>query len=117
MTLEYPHLEFTETFWWSRAEGRHVRLGITRTAAEGLTYVTHVDLAEVGATFLSGQPVGTIESQKVVSDLFAPLSGRVIEHNPALRDRPYLVNSDPEGEGWLLLIERLDASHGSQEAG
>ena len=117
MTLEYPHLEFTEAFWWCRPEGRHLRLGITRAAAEALTYVTHVELLEVGTIFRSGQPVGTIESQKVVSDLFAPLSGRVVEHNPALRDRPLLVNSDPEGEGWLLLVERPDANHGPEEVG
>jgi glycine cleavage system H protein len=117
MALDYPHLEFTAAFWWSRPEGRNLRLGITRAAAEGLTYVTHVDLVEVGATFHGGQPVGTIESQKVVCDLFAPLSGQVVEHNPAIRDRPFLVNSDPEGEGWLLLVERLDAKHGSEEAG
>jgi glycine cleavage system H protein len=108
MPLDYPHLQFTEPFWWSRSEGRYLRLGITRSAAEALTYVTHVELPEVGMVFDSGQPLGTIESQKVVSDLFAPLGGRIVERNGALRERPFLVNSDPEGEGWLLLVERVD---------
>ena len=108
MALDYPHLQFTEPFWWSRSEGRYLRLGITRSAAEALTYVTHVELPEVGMVFDSGQPLGTIESQKVVSDLFAPLGGRIVERNGALRERPFLVNSDPEGEGWLLLVERVD---------
>jgi len=60
----------------------------------------------VGADFRAGEPLGVIESQKVVSDLFAPVSGTVVEHNPALRAQPYLVNSDPEGSGWLLLVEQ-----------
>jgi glycine cleavage system H protein len=107
MALEYPHLQFTEGFWWRRPEGDHVRLGITREAAEQLTYVTHVGLPGVGASVRAGEPLGVIESQKVVSDLFAPVSGTVVEHNAALQDRPFLVNSDPEGTGWLLLINEV----------
>jgi glycine cleavage system H protein len=105
MELGYPHLHFTAGFWWGRSDGDRVRLGITRQAAEQLTYVTHVELPAVGASFRAGEPVGVIESQKVVSDLFAPMSGTVVEHNPALGDQPFLVNSDPEGAGWLLLVD------------
>ncbi len=105
MELGYPHLHFTAGFWWRRSEGDRVRLGITRQAAEQLTYVTHVELPAVGAIFRAGEPLGVIESQKVVSDLFAPMSGTVVEHNPALGDQPFLVNSDPEGAGWLVLVD------------
>ena len=104
MSLEYPHLQFTEGFWWMRSEGGRVRVGITRAAAEQLTYVTNVELPAVGISFRAGDPVGLIESQKVVSDLFAPVTGTVVENNPALGQRPHLVNSDPEGAGWLLLV-------------
>ena len=104
MGLDYPHLQFTEGSWWGRSEGDHVRLGITREAAEQLMYVTHVGLPRVGARVRAGEPLGVIESQKVVSDLFAPVSGTVIEQNAALQDQPFLVNSDPEGTGWLLLM-------------
>jgi len=105
MGLGYPHLHVTEGLWWQRSEGDRVRLGITRQAAEQLTYVTHVELPAVGASFRAGEPLGVIESQKVVSDLFAPVSGTVVEHNSALRDQPFLVNSDPEGAGWLVLVD------------
>ncbi len=105
MELGYPHLHVAEGLWWRRSEGDRVRLGITRHAAEQLTYVTHVELPAVGARFRAGEPLGVIESQKVVSDLFAPMSGTVVEHNPALRDQPFLVNSDPEGAGWLVLVD------------
>jgi glycine cleavage system H protein len=104
MELGYPHLHVTEGLWWRRSEGDRVRLGITRQAAEELTYVTRVELPAVGASFRVGEPLGVIESQKVVSDLFAPMNGTVVEHNEALRDQPFLVNSDPEGAGWLVLV-------------
>lgn len=106
MALEYPHLRFTEGFWWRRPEGDCVRLGITQQAAEQLTYVTSVELPGIGASFRAGDQFGVIESQKVVSDLFAPVSGTVVEKNAALRNQPFLVNSDPEGEGWLLLVRQ-----------
>lgn len=116
MRSEYPHLQFGERFWWARQEGERVRLGITPAAAEQLTYVTHVELPAVGASFAAGEPFGVIESMKTVSDLFAPVSGTVIEHNAALRDRPFLVNTDPEGAGWLLLVAARDPA-GSGRAG
>lgn len=104
MELDYPHLQFADAFWWRRPEGDRVRLGITREAAEQLTYVTQVELPPVGARVRAGEPLGVIESQKVVSDLLAPLSGTVLEHNAALHEQPFLVNSDPEGAGWLLVV-------------
>src|SRR5216684_741663 len=91
MELGYPHLHFTAGFWWRRSEGDRVRLGITRQAAEQLTYVTHVELPAVGAIFRAGEPLGVIESQKVVSDLFAPMSGRSEEHTSELQSRLHLV--------------------------
>src|SRR5258708_12184504 len=103
MELGYPHLHFTAGFWWGRSDGDRVRLGITRQAAEQLTYVTHVELPAVGASFRAGEPVGVIESQKVVSDLFAPMNATVVEHNPPLADHPLLLTPDPQDSACLLL--------------
>jgi len=102
--LEYPRLQFADGFWWRRAEEGCLRLGITREAADQLTYVTQVELPAVGVHFRAGDAFGMIESQKVVSDLIAPVSGTVLAHNAALREQPFLVNSDPEGAGWLLVV-------------
>jgi len=104
MELEYPRLQFPDAFWSRRAEEGCLRLGITREAAEQLTYVTQVELPAVGAHFRAGDAFGVIESQKVVSDLIAPVSGTVLAQNAALREQPFLVNSDPEGAGWLLVV-------------
>jgi len=104
MELEYPRLQFADAFWWRRVEEGCLRLGITREAAEQLTYVTQVELPAVGAHFRGQLHLRNVESQKVVSDLIAPVSGTVLAQNAALREQPFLVNSDPEGAGWLLVV-------------
>lgn len=99
-------LRYTNDHEWARADGASVRVGITRHAVEALGDITLVNLdVKVGATVTAGKPFGTVESVKAVSDLFAPLSGKLVAVNGVLNDKPELVNEDPYGEGWMVAIE------------
>ena len=99
-------LRYTNDHEWARADGASVRVGITRHAVEALGDITLVNLdVKVGATVTAGKPFGTVESVKAVSDLFAPVSGKLVAVNGALNDKPELVNEDPYGEGWMVAIE------------
>lgn len=82
-----------------------VRVGITDFAAEQLGDVVYVSLPEVGTDLVAEATFGEVESTKSVSDLYAPVAGRVVARNEDLDDRPELVNSDPYGEGWMIEIE------------
>jgi glycine cleavage system H protein len=103
-------LRFTEQHEWTRDDGELIRVGITDYAQEQLGDVVYVDLPAPGAEVEQGQPFGEVESTKSVSDLYAPVSGTVVERNETLDDRPELVNEDPAGEGWLVAIEPRDRS-------
>ncbi len=105
----YPeHLRYTREHEWAKIEGGRVRVGITRFAAERLSDVVFVELPAPGSAVKQLQPFGVIESVKAVSDLYAPVSGTVVEVNPALTGRPELVNQDPYGDGWMLVVELAD---------
>ncbi|HET6781352.1 MAG TPA: glycine cleavage system protein GcvH [bacterium] len=105
----YPKdLRYSTEHEWARTEGKHVRVGITKFAAEKLTDVVFVDLPEKGVKVGYMQPFGVIESVKAVSDLYSPLSGTVVEINTKLVDTPEVVNTDPYGEGWMILIQPGD---------
>lgn len=109
---DYPsELKYTKDHEWARTEsdGR-VRVGITAYAVEQLGDVTLVDLPSVGTAIDAGTRFGDIESVKAVSELIAPISGKVVEINEALEDQPELVNDSPYGDGWMLLVEPNDAS-------
>jgi glycine cleavage system H protein len=86
-----------------------VRVGITDFAQDALGDVVYVDLPETGATVQAHQPLGEVESTKSVSDVYSPVSGTIVERNPLLDDRPELVNEQPYGDGWLVVIEAADA--------
>ena len=87
-----------------------VAVGITSYAAESLGDIVFVELPEVGAVVKSGEVCGELESTKSVSDLYAPVSGEVVEVNPAAVDDPSLINNDPYGGGWLFKVAVTDAS-------
>ena len=89
---------------WARLEGDIVVVGITDHAQEALGDLVFVELPEVGDTVNAGDEAGVVESVKAASDIYAPVSGEVIEVNPALEDTPELINSDPYGEGWMYKI-------------
>jgi glycine cleavage system H protein len=110
----YPEdLKYTSEHEWVRNPGEaegSVRVGITDFAQEALGDIVYVSLPEVGEDIESGAAVGELESTKSVSDVYAPLTGKVVARNEALDGTPELVNSDPYGEGWLLEIVPTDAS-------
>jgi glycine cleavage system H protein len=103
-------LRYTEQHEWARVEGGRVRVGITDYAQDQLGDVVYVDLPSPGTDLEQGRPFGEVESTKSVSDLYAPVSGTVAERNEQLESRPELVNEDPYGDGWMILIETSDTS-------
>jgi glycine cleavage system H protein len=107
-TLIPDDLRYSEQDEWARTEGERVTVGITDYAQQQLGDVVYVELPEVGATLTRGEPFGVIESVKAVSDLYAPLSGEVLEVNEALADNPEQVNQDCYGEGWILVVKPGD---------
>ncbi len=101
-------LRYTHDHEWLRASGTAWRVGITQFAVDQLGDITLVDLPKEGDLVTKGQRFGTIESVKSVSDLYAPVSGRITAVNPALKDSPELVNSEPYGAGWMIELEPAD---------
>lgn len=110
--MEFPRdLKYTSEHEWAALEGAtQVRIGITDFAQDALGDVVYVDLPDEGSEVRAGDAFGEVESTKSVSDLFSPVSGRVVERNAALGDAPELVNQDPYGEGWIILVEMNDPS-------
>ncbi|MDQ4005087.1 MAG: glycine cleavage system protein GcvH [Actinomycetota bacterium] len=110
--MEYPdELKYTSEHEWVQveADGR-ARVGITDFAQDALGDVVYVDLPEVGAEVRGGEPLGEVESTKSVSDVYSPVSGSVVERNETLADSPETVNSDPYGDGWMVVIAMGDPS-------
>ena len=101
-------LRYTPDHEWLRAQGGSWRVGITQFAVDQLGDITLVDLPKDGDLVTKGQRFGTIESVKSVSDLYAPVSGRVVRVNDALRSSPELVNQEPYGGGWMVELEPSD---------
>lgn len=101
-------LRYTDQHEWVRDDGAVVVFGITDYAQEQLGDVVYVDLPSLDAEVEQGQPVGEVESTKSVSDLYAPVSGRVVARNERLDEQPELVNDDPYGTGWLVSLAPAD---------
>ncbi len=107
--MEFPEeLRYTKEHEWARVEGARVRVGITDFAQDALGDVVYVDLPEIGAKVVAAQPFGEVESTKSVSDVFSPVGGTIVERNPLVDDRPELVNEQPYGDGWLVVLEPDD---------
>lgn len=102
---ELTDLKYTAEHEWVLIEGSVATVGITAYAADKLGDIVYVDLPKVGSTLAEGTVVGEIESTKSVGELFAPITGTVVEANDAVSASPELVNSDPFGEGWLVKVE------------
>ena len=97
-------LRYTREHEWARQDGARVRVGITAYAQEQLGDVVFVELPKVGAKVTAHKPFGVVESVKAVSDLFAPVSGEIVEANGELPNKPETVNQDPYGKGWMIVI-------------
>src|SRR4051812_38966042 len=106
MSDNYPEdLLYTEDHEWARIEGKVATIGITKFAVDQLGDVTQVELPREGETLKQREVFGSVESVKAVSDLFAPLSGRVVKVNSPLADSPEYVNEEPYDGGWMIQIE------------
>ena len=105
MTSFPTDLRYTHDHEWLRAAGGSYRVGITQFAVDQLGDITLVDLPKEGDLVTKGQRFGTVESVKSVSDLYAPVSGKVTAVNSTLKDSPELVNSEPYGKGWMIELE------------
>ncbi len=103
-------LRYTKDHEWAKIEGTRARVGITDHAQNELTDVVYVEFPAVGKTVAKGEVLGTVESVKAVSEIYAPVGGKVVEVNKVLDDSPEQVNKDPYGAGWMVLLELPDAS-------
>jgi glycine cleavage system H protein len=110
-------LRYTAEHEWLRTEGDAIRVGITDYAQDALGDIVFVSLPEVGAQLTAGQAFGEVESTKSVSDVYAPVAGTVTARNEALEGTPELVNSDPYGEGWLIVLAPSDDAASASSEG
>ena len=98
-------IRYTKDHEWAQVDDNVVSVGITEYAQDALGEVVYVELPEEGQKVTQNEPFGVVESVKAVSDLFAPVSGTVVEVNDVLMEQPGNVNDDPYGDGWLIRIE------------
>jgi glycine cleavage system H protein len=111
MSADYPtELRYTKDHEWARTEGNVVTIGITKFAVDQLGDITQVDLPPEGESLQRESVFGSVESVKAVSDLFAPVSGKVVKVNSPLRDSPEYINEDCYDEGWMVQVEVKDLS-------
>jgi len=102
-------LYFTREHEWVRVDGDIATVGITDHASQALGDIVFAEVPEAGRQVKKGDEAGVVESVKAASDVYAPVSGEVIEGNEALRDDPAVINRDPEGEGWFFKLKLADA--------
>ena len=98
-------LRYTQEHEWVKVEGNKVRVGITDFAQNELGDIVFVELPEVGDTVTINEPFGSVESVKTVSELYSPVSGKVVEINEALADSPEFVNESPYENAWMIVVE------------
>lgn len=111
MTQAPADLRYTSSHEWVYLDDQVISIGITQFAQDQLGDVVFVELPEVGSELKAGDAVAVIESVKAASDIYAPLSGKVVAINETLQDNPELINSDPYEDGWLFKLELTDRDH------
>jgi glycine cleavage system H protein len=114
MAAENPkNCKYTKDHEWARKDGGKITVGVTAHAQEQLGDVVYVELPKIGATVTAGGQFGVVESTKAVSDLYAPVSGKVTKVNDALSKEPATINSDPYGAGWIIELEATGSEYDS----
>lgn len=109
--MDFPdELKYTEEHEWILVEDELVTVGITDFAQDSLGDIVFVELPEVGTLVVAGKPFGVVESVKAVSDIYAPISGEVVEVNEELPESPETLNTSPYGDGWMVKIKPSDPS-------
>jgi len=104
--MNFPsELRYTKDHEWIKLDGNVATVGITDFAQRELGDIVYVDIDTVGKSLEAEAVFGTVEAVKTVSDLFLPVSGKILEVNPNLNNQPELVNTDPYGEGWMMKLE------------
>jgi glycine cleavage system H protein len=110
-TLNFPDdLKYNRSDEWVRIEGETATIGISDYAQDALNDLVYIELPEVNGTITKGETFGSVESVKAQSDLYAPVSGTVLEVNTALEDEPELMNTDPYGRGWIVKVQLSNAA-------
>jgi glycine cleavage system H protein len=105
-TYEVPEgLYYSKDFEWVKVEGDKIRMGLTDYAQKSLREIVYAELPNVGGDVKQGDPYGTVESVKAVSDLISAVSGLIQEVNDEVQSKPELLNEDPYGKGWLLIVK------------
>ncbi len=108
--MDFPEeLKYTKEHQWARLEEDSIVVGITNYAQESLGEIVYVELPEEGTKVSQSEAFGVVESTKAVSDLYAPVSGSIIEINDTILDNPELINEDPYEDGWMIKIEMSDS--------
>ncbi|KGR91633.1 glycine cleavage system protein H [Ureibacillus massiliensis 4400831 = CIP 108448 = CCUG 49529] len=107
-------LRYSEEHEWVKVENGKVRIGITHFAQSELGDIVFVELPQVGDEIQSNEPFGSVESVKTVSELYAPITGKVVEVNSELEDSPELVNESPYEKAWMIIVEPSDISEVDQ---
>ena len=103
-------LYFTKDHEWIRVDGNNATVGISNHAQEQLGDIVFAETPEAGRSLRKGEEAAVVESVKAASDVYSPISGTVIEDNPALADDPAIINNDPEGAGWFFKLEVTNPS-------
>ena len=111
MADKFPtHLKYTKDHEWALTEGNTTTIGITHHAQDALGEVVFVELPAKGKVLKKGDTFGVVESIKAVSDLYSPVSGKIVDVNTELTDEPGLINSDPYKKAWMLKVETSDST-------
>ena len=111
MAMDFPkELKYHKEHCWVKVEGNRALIGITEHAQEELGDIVYVELPERGSETEQDESFGTVESAKAISELFAPVSGHVVDINDDLADQPELINDDPYESGWMIEIEMSETS-------
>lgn len=106
--MEPTDLRYHEEHEWIRVDGKQATMGISHFAQDALGDIVFIDMPKVGTTVTAGQQIGEVESTKTTSSIYTPVSGKIVNVNADLKDHPEVLNADPYGKGWIVVIDLSD---------